>query len=462
MREEEKRADIHVMGALARATIVALAALVQFSTFQIALAGEQRTLPPATPARGLVFEGLRPARPGGPCDAGGGESLLEIRGDGGLLGCTHGPDPAPPEVEMETPSTSELRGMAVPTGSGVPCIGDGSSGFRVQAIYAYPADRTDRYQEVAPLIEGWASSNVDAIFAASAAATGGGRLVRFLTDAACRLEIAHVQMSAYGAKTFSGTISELRALGFGRSDRKYLVWMDAAGPYCGIAQQYADDTPGSTNRNDGRPSIPGMVARIDAPCWGGLGTPIEAHELMHTLGGVQSSAPNASGTGHCTDEADAMCYEDGSGTGTVAPICPGLHERLFDCQHDDYFHTEPPAGSYLATHWNAAASRFLEVVPFVDDGQGKTVTLNASKKRVRPGTKVRFSASVGPCDGTTGGMVLLRSKGRVWARPAGGTCGATFKVRVPERTRFRAVSPAQGDDEATAVSPSVTIRTTRG
>ncbi|MGH2654448.1 MAG: hypothetical protein ACRDHV_08895 [Actinomycetota bacterium] len=462
MREEERRADIHVMGALARATIVALAALVQFSTFQIVLAGERRALPPDRPTRGLVFEGLRPARPGGPCDAGGGESLLEIRGEGALLGCTHGPDPAPPEVEMEAPSTSELREMAVTTGSGVPCIGDGSSGFRVQAIYAYPADRTDRYEEVAPLIEGWASSNVDAIFAASAAATGGGRLVRFLTDAACRLEIARVQISAYGAKTFSGTISELRALGFGRSDRKYLVWMDAAGPYCGIAQQYADDTAGSTNRNDGSPSIPGMVARIDAPCWGGLGTPIEAHELMHTLGGVQSSAPNASGTGHCTDEADAMCYDDGSGTGTVASICPGLHERLFDCQHDDYFHTAPPAGSYLATHWNAAASRFLEAVPFVDDGQGKTVTLKASRKRVRPGTKVRFSASVGPCDGTTGGMVLLRSKGRMWARPVGETCAATFKVRVPGRTRFRAVSPAQGDDAAKAVSQQVTVRTTRG
>src|SRR5919106_4697311 len=165
MLREGKRADVYVMAALARATIVALAALVPLSTAQIALAGERRALPQDRPERGLVFEGLRPARPDGPCDAGGGESLLEIRGDGALLGCTHGPDPAPAEVEMEAPSTSELREIAAPTGSGVPCIGDGSSGFRVQAIYAYPADRTDRYDEVAPLIEGWASSNVDAIVA---------------------------------------------------------------------------------------------------------------------------------------------------------------------------------------------------------------------------------------------------------------------------------------------------------
>ncbi|MGH2675625.1 MAG: hypothetical protein ACRDH1_09470 [Actinomycetota bacterium] len=452
------------MSALARATIVVLAALVPLSTAQIALSRERRTLPPDRPARGLVFEGLRPARPGGLCDTGGGESLLEIQGDGGLLGCTHGPDPAPPEVEMEARSTAELRSVAAPTGSSVPCIGDGSSGYRVQAIYAYPVDRTDRYDEVAPLIEGWGSSNVDSVFAASAVETGGGRRVRFVTDAACRLTVVRVQVSVKGAQTFANTISELRQQGFGRSDRKYLVWMDAPGPYCGIGQQYADDTSGPSNLNDGVSSVPGMVARIDVPCWGGVGTPIEAHELMHTIGGVQHSAPHGTEAGHCTDEADVMCYDDdGSGPVTMTSVCPTVHERLFDCDHDDYFHTAPPAGSYLASHWNAASSRFLEVVPFVDDGagHGKTVTLKASKKRVRPGAKVRFSASLGPCDGTIGGMVVLRSKGHVWLRPVGDTCTATFVVRVPRRTKFRAVSPAQGDDAAKAISQRVTVRTTR-
>ncbi|MER5417610.1 RICIN domain-containing protein, partial [Streptomyces virginiae] len=34
-------------------------------------------------------------------------------------------------------------------------------------------------------------------------------------------------------------------------------------------------------------------------------------------------------------------------------------ENILDCNHDDYFHTSPKPGSYLATHWNIADNQFL-------------------------------------------------------------------------------------------------------
>jgi hypothetical protein len=326
--------------------------------------------PVADAARGLVFRGLERGQVGGPCETG---FIVRLRGKS--LGCTHGPDPAPPghDVRRNRPLTelttaASAEGTAgTPTAgrASAPCFGDGVSGNRVQAVYAYSAAGPDNYGSVAPLIRSWAGM-VDQVFNDSAAETGGIRHVRFVTDADCQVEVAKVPLSPEGVASFGATASDLAAYGYNRSDRKYLVWVDAY-VMCGIAEVQGDERP-RDNLNDGNTER-GMLARVDRGCWGWAERSVETHELAHTLGAVQQGAPNASALFHCVDESDLMCYDDDGVLDGMVQVagrsvalstrCPAPHERLLDCNHDDYFHTDPPPSSYLSGHWNVAHSSFL-------------------------------------------------------------------------------------------------------
>ena len=293
--------------------------------------------------------------------------------DGRAL-CTHGADPAPEGVDFHVPRPLAPPGQAQgllfpdPPGSGpsraaatpgIGCYGTGQDGKRVEAIYAFPADHPDRYNQVVPSIRQWAAET-DAVFQASAAQTGGTRRIRFVTDGKCDLVVTRVALSSAGDDTFDNTIAELAAQGYNKSDRKYLVWMDAT-ELCGIGTYYADSRPTADNFNNGRSGVPASVARIDSGCWGlaSRGQSVEAHELMHSLGAVVPTAPNSTVNGHCNDDDDRMCYADGSPLLVLRVVCPDSQEALFDCHHDDYFNTAAPAGSYLANNWNTANNAFL-------------------------------------------------------------------------------------------------------
>jgi hypothetical protein len=348
-------------------------------------------------ARGLVFKGLRRAHRKGSCRGG-----YRLKTTPRKRACTHGPDAAPADVDVrETPSTAELRentAQAADVGvtAALPCYGDGSTGLRVQAIYARTSDVPDRSAEIATLIPAWAA-NVDSVFARSAAETGGVRHVRWVTNADCTLAVQSVQLSSGGNDSLNNTISELKALGFNRPDRKYLVWADAA-TYCGIGEILGDDRADAVNANNYGPSF----ARVDSSCWG-RSSSVEAHELMHTMGGTQMSAPHSSGGWHCLDENDRMCLADSPQAALSFP-CPSEHEDLFDCGHDDYFSTAPPAGSYLATHWNSANSVFLSAdLPESCSTTGQAATTQKVRHRHKRHRKVRTrdsgapSAASGPC-----------------------------------------------------------------
>jgi Calx-beta domain len=319
---------------------------------------------PAAGAGSLIGNPLGP--PGARCGA-----ITELHLPGGGWGCTHGADPAPQGVDIHRRFDSgkaragfllpdqnlDQRAAAAPDPN-AHCFGDGTSGPRVQAIYARASDHTDQFSTIVPSIRTWAAE-ADATFNGSAAESGTVRHIRWQTDGLCQPTVDHVILSPSGDDDLVNTLAELSVMGYDRPDRKYVVWVDA-NELCGISSYYEDDRSGLENFNNGNPTAPSTVSRIDNGCWGlgNQGESIEAHEIMHALGSVMPTAPHATILGHCTDDADRMCYQDESAV-RINVVCASGEEALFDCHKDDYFNASSAPAGYLAGHWNTARSAFL-------------------------------------------------------------------------------------------------------
>ena len=300
-------------------------------------------------ARGLVYDGLEIPEANGPCSSKG---LFVLTGTNT---CSHGPDPADAALGLvkDTPVdtvSSEILQAYPP--KPLLCGGSGVTGKRIQVMYVRASDVPDRFETFLPSFKFWAK-RVDDIVSASAAETGGNRHIRFVTtpDADCDLSVLNVVVPPDADGDLTSTKEALDDLGYNSVNRKYMLFVDAT-HYCGISNTADDSTPGLENQSNFGPTY----GRTDSGCWSSY---VPAHELMHTLGGVQLDAPNSSGNYHCTDESDRMCYSDAPGFPAMQQICDESHEGLFDCNHDDYFNTDPAPGSYLSTHWNSANNQFL-------------------------------------------------------------------------------------------------------
>ena len=400
------------------ARVVAGAALLAAGLTSFTPPVAAQVVPPNDRARGLVWDGLAPGRAEHRC-----AGAFEIRGRAGeVLGCTHGPDPAPAGVDARVPVSTETAAgtaaalpMPAPgpgtNGDGIACTGDGTSGYRVEAIYA-TAGGTDRYDSIASLIRSSYAPFVEWQYRMSAAETGGEVHVPFVTvpDAAggCSVVVRREALSTTADDSFSNTINELKARGYNRADRRYLVWMDS-NVLCGIGQLYRDSQSGQANANNGYYTAFG---RVDAGCWGYA----EAHELMHNLGGVQPDAPHATPNFHCWDERDEMCYDDdGSGPVVMQTLCSTRDTRLFDCNHDDYFLAgTPAAGTYLATHWNTYNSRFLVRGPLGQPTNAPPVVDAGPNRSIQLGQQASLDGTVSD-DGKPAGAVVTAT----WAKAAG-------------------------------------------
>ncbi|WP_371503175.1 RICIN domain-containing protein [Kitasatospora sp. NBC_00374] len=360
------------------------------------------SIPGNEPDRGLVFDGLAAAAQEDPCV---GVFTVSTANQ-----CSHGPDEPPKGVDIKkdtppvvdaakvpalagagdgrAPSAADLLAAAPPVldvksgsvlgggpvaaadaadaadgagpggvagqgaaaaGGTVACEGDGVTGNRVQVLYVHTPGH-DRFAQYLSSFKRWAAE-ADVIYNASAAETGGVRHIRYVTAGDCTASVLDVELPAAAMANFGETISALSGQGYNRKDRKYMIFGDSE-VYCGIGTFNGDERPGQDNLSNFGPSF----GRTDSGCWGGH-TP--AHELGHNLGAVNNSAPNSTQHAHCVDESDVMCYGDFKGV-KMQTKCPDqAHEDRLDCNHDDYYHTNPAPGSYLSNHWNIANNQFL-------------------------------------------------------------------------------------------------------
>ena len=302
----------------------------------------------------------------GPCAG------LRVTGSGSSaqLACTHGVDrfdaPAFSAYGRVERAPSGTRGAyeEVTTPPGIPCY---TRGPFVHVFYAYRPGRPNRLAVRAPLIRE-AVAQADLVYQTSAARAGATRHVRWLTKG-CALVITPVA-TRYTATSVSGIRSQLQATHRIGRHEKGLVFVDDPRPFgCFGIGELQPDSRASTRVNRNNKAT--MIAAIDQGCitsvsWsqngGGI---VAAHELGHTLGAVQPDAPHSNHSGHCVDEWDVMCYDDGSHRKLVYLCGPKAEgqgnplDRLLDCHQDTYFNPKPAKGSYLAKHWNLANSSWL-------------------------------------------------------------------------------------------------------
>jgi hypothetical protein len=280
-----------------------------------------------------------------------------------------------------TPSTTDVVG-ADPT---VP---------QIHVVYAYASDQPNRFANWADRLQG----NVSVVQRFLAAQSGGTKVLRFdmRSDCAGAVDITTVPLPSTRedykddfALVRDDTWDYLAAHGGLGGPRDLMILADnltaATNYWVGLGQYYNDDRPGSNNFNNGAGLTAVLWATVNSPgdqwpdteTWWPEGF---LHEITHNLGGVQETAEHATLAGHCWDEADVMCYDDGSGI-AMQSYCPtgsGTIDESYDCGKDDYYAPAPPAGSYLAAHWNVYNSAFMAscaaVAPACGGAGGPTPT----------------------------------------------------------------------------------------
>lgn len=290
-------------------------------------------LVPAAACAGLVdVPGQGPSCP----VPGGWEVLLP---DGGRL-FTHGP-------EELLANGNPLPLTNPPPAAPVACVTTVVQ-HSLRVLYVRPFDKPDQSAAKIPQIRALVEQ-ANGLLRAEAAAYGEIADLRVYCDASGAISVNAVPLpTASASDSFSTIVGDLRKIGYNGNTQKYWVFYDdtVACACAGQANLFADDRLVLDNKNNGPPG--GSMTTTFGISYGVLDAGVAFHEILHTMGAVQRSAPHSTSANHCTDGLDVLCYADG---GAYDPgVC--TDRTHLDCNGDDYFHPNAPPGSYLGTRWN--------------------------------------------------------------------------------------------------------------
>ncbi|HSX48229.1 MAG TPA: fibronectin type III domain-containing protein [Candidatus Nanoarchaeia archaeon] len=256
---------------------------------------------------------------------------------------THGLD----TVGQTKPPTAKTTGASSWSYSKVAPTCVSQSDYHNHLIYANPAGQTNRYSSMASQIN-------DTMQYANGDIHNEGLAFGLNVNFKFWCGIDNVNLST-SSTNYSDIVSDLRSKGFTSTLAKYWVFVDTN---CvgGVSGIMPDDSLLPKNSNNVGPTY-----ALDLGCIDGGG--VMAHESGHSLGAVQQSAPHSTTGWHCNDGYSFMCYgPDGSSNSNWYQACNNIS---YDCNNDDYFNPYPPAGSYLASHWNIASGfdNFISGLP---------------------------------------------------------------------------------------------------
>lgn len=280
------------------------------------------------------------------------------------------------------------------------CVADPVNDYRIEVVYVVAKNGINNYTKYVPSIRA-AVQQADGFLTNESLSATGITMDYRVKCANGVIDVANVT-SAYTTTTlsFSNLVSDLKAKGYNSALVKYWVFVDKNAGAAGLSTIQSDDRAIADNLNNKGPSYSVATATTI------ISTSQAMHELTHAMGGVQKSAPFSSNAWHCNDANDIMCYKDGGSNASVlTTLC--ADRTYYDCSRTAYFNPAPPAGTYLATHWNLGSSinRFTTSAPGIDLRIGSVGVGPASPAS---GEAVTLSITVANRGGADAGPSTLR------------------------------------------------------